>query len=43
VNETVRNDIIDVAKTMVGLEEKFIDLTFGLGEMEGMTAKNIRA
>ena len=39
----VRDDIIDVARTMVGLEEKFIDLAFGLGEIDGMTASEIRA
>src|SRR5262249_38992313 len=43
VNERVRDDIIDVAKTMVGLEEKFIELAFGLGEIEGMKAEDIRA
>jgi ribonucleoside-diphosphate reductase beta chain len=39
----VRDDIIDVAKTMVGLEERFVDLAFALGEVEGMTAAAIKA
>ena len=39
----VRDDIIDVAKTMVGLEESFVDLAFGLGWIEGMTADDIKA
>jgi len=39
----VRDDIIDVAKTMVGLEERFVDLAFGLGEIEGMKADHIKA
>lgn len=43
VTRAVRDDIIDVAKTMVGLEEKFIDLAFGLGRVEGMTPEEIRA
>jgi len=37
----VRDDIIDVAKTMVGLEERFIELAFGLGRIDGMTASDI--
>ena len=38
VTKAVRDDIIDVAKTMVQLEERFVDLAFGLGEIEGMKA-----
>ena len=43
VTRAVQDDIIDVAKTMVSLEERFIDLAFGLGEIEGMCAEDIRA
>jgi ribonucleoside-diphosphate reductase beta chain len=43
VTRTVRDDIVDVAKTMVSLEESFVDLAFGLGRIEGMTAEEIRA
>ncbi|WP_368744419.1 ribonucleotide-diphosphate reductase subunit beta [Desertibaculum subflavum] len=43
VTSAVRDDIVDVAKTMVGLEEKFIDLAFGIGKIEGMKAEEIRA
>src|SRR5665213_4349622 len=39
VTKSVRDDIIDVAKTMVGLEEKFVDMAFGLGKIEGMNAE----
>jgi ribonucleoside-diphosphate reductase beta chain len=39
----VRDDIIDVAKTMVQLEENFVDLAFGLGEIEGMGPNDIKA
>ena len=39
----VRDDIIDVAKTMVRLEEGFVDLAFGLGKIEGMTAHEIKS
>jgi len=43
VTKPVRDDIIDVAKTMVGLEEGFVDLAFGLGEIEGMSAADIKS
>ena len=43
VTPAVRDDIMDVARTMVGLEESFVDLAFGLGAIEGMTAQDIRA
>ena len=43
VTAAVRDDIIDVAKIMVGLEEGFVDLAFGLGPVEGMTAADIKA
>jgi ribonucleoside-diphosphate reductase beta chain len=42
VTKAVQDDIIDVAKTMVGLEEGFIDLAFGLGEVQGMTPGAIK-
>lgn len=38
----VRDDILDVAKTMVGLEERFIELAFALGPVQGMRAEDIR-
>ena len=38
VTSAVRDDIVDVAKTMVGLEERFVDLAFGLGNIEGMSS-----
>ena len=43
VTKAVRDDIIDVAKTMVGLEERFVDLAFGLGRVEGMSAADIKS
>ena len=43
VTRAVRDDIIDVAKTMVGLEERFIELAFSLGDVEGMRPVEIRA
>jgi ribonucleoside-diphosphate reductase beta chain len=32
-----------MASTMVGLEEDFIDLAFGMGDVQGMTADDIKA
>src|SRR6201985_331330 len=43
VTKSVREDIIDVAKTMVGLEERFVDLAFSLGEVQGMKASDIKS
>ena len=43
VTRAVADDIIDVAKTMVGLEEGFVDLAFGMGEIEGMSAADIKS
>ena len=42
VTAAVRDDIIDVAKTMVGLEERFIELAFSLGHIDGMTPEEIK-
>jgi ribonucleoside-diphosphate reductase beta chain len=41
--KAVRDDIMDVAKTMVGLEERFIDLAFSLGDVRGMTPADIKS
>jgi hypothetical protein len=38
---SVRNDIVDVAEMTVTLEEKFVDLTFVLGQIEGMKPEQI--
>ena len=43
VTRAVRDDIVDVAQIMVGLEYKFIDLAFSLGEVEGMSAADIKS
>jgi ribonucleoside-diphosphate reductase beta chain len=43
VTPAVRDDIVDVARTMVGLEERFIDLAFGLGDIDGMTPGDIKS
>ncbi len=43
VTRAVRDDIAEVARTMVGLEERFVDLAFGLGEIQGMTADDIKS
>ncbi len=43
VTRPVRDDILNVAKTMVSLEERFGDLAFGLGDIEGMRATDMSA
>ncbi|MEY3260361.1 MAG: hypothetical protein RIT46_1190, partial [Pseudomonadota bacterium] len=37
VTKSVADDIVDCCKHVVGLEDKFIDLAFEAGEVEGMT------
>ena len=43
VTKSVADDIIDCCKTVVGLEDKFIDLAFEMGPVEGMTPEDIKA
>ena len=40
---SVKDDIVDCCKTVVGLEEKFIDLAFEMGPVEGMTPDDIKS
>lgn len=42
ITKSVQDDIVDVAKTMVNLEEKFIDLAMELGDVEGMSLQDIK-
>src|ERR1700675_2672199 len=43
VTKSVANDIVDCCKTVVGLEDRFIDLAFEAGEVQGMTPTDIKA
>ncbi|HEX5379711.1 MAG TPA: ribonucleotide-diphosphate reductase subunit beta [Phenylobacterium sp.] len=43
VTKSVADDIIDCCKTVVGLEDKFIDLAFSAGDVQGMTPEDIKA
>ncbi|MCC5995635.1 MAG: ribonucleotide-diphosphate reductase subunit beta [Oceanicaulis sp.] len=40
---SVKDDIADCCKTVVALEDKFIELAFEAGEVEGMTPDDIKA
>src|SRR6266404_8349138 len=42
VTKAVAADIVDCCKTVVGLEDKFIDLAFEAGEVQGMTPADIK-
>lgn len=42
VTKAVADDIIDVGKTMVSLEDAFIDIAFEVGEVQGMTPQDIK-
>jgi ribonucleoside-diphosphate reductase beta chain len=39
----VKDDIMACCETVVGLEDKFIDLAFEMGPVQGMTAQDIKA
>jgi len=42
VTPSVADDIVDCCKTVVKLEDKFIDLAFEMGPVDGMTAEDIK-
>lgn len=42
LTSSVKDDIIDVAKTIVRLEDKFIELAFALGNVNGMTLEDMK-
>jgi ribonucleoside-diphosphate reductase beta chain len=43
VTKAVRDDIMDVAQKMVELEERFIELAFSLGDVQGMAPADIKS
>ena len=43
VTKAVADDIVDCCKHVVGLEDKFIDLAFEAGEVQGMTPDDIKS
>jgi ribonucleoside-diphosphate reductase beta chain len=43
VTKSVADDIVDCCKTVVGLEDKFIDLAFEAGDVQGMTPDDIKS
>lgn len=43
VTKSVADDIIDCCKTVVSMEDKFIDLAFEMGPVQGMTPDDIKA
>ncbi|KAF0173674.1 MAG: ribonucleotide-diphosphate reductase subunit beta [Hyphomonadaceae bacterium] len=43
LTKSVKDDIISCCETVVGLEDKFIDLAFEMGPVQGMTPEDIKA
>lgn len=41
-NDELKSQLYAIAENMVNLEDKFIDLCFGINEMEGMTKEEIK-
>jgi len=42
LTQSVKDDIVDCCKTVVGMEDKFIELAFGMGPVQGMTPEDIK-
>ncbi len=42
LTQSVKDDIVDCCKTVVGLEDNFIDLAFSMGPVNGMTREDIQ-
>ncbi|MGZ3370840.1 MAG: ribonucleotide-diphosphate reductase subunit beta, partial [Caulobacteraceae bacterium] len=42
VTKSVADDIVDCCKTVVGMEDKFIDLAFEMGPVQGMNPDDIK-
>lgn len=43
VTKAVADDIVDCCKTVVGMEDNFIDLAFEAGDIQGMTPDDIKS
>lgn len=42
MDKSLKDELIDIAKSIVMLEDRFIDLAFSTGEVEGMSPQNIK-
>ncbi|MFT3729472.1 MAG: ribonucleotide-diphosphate reductase subunit beta [Terricaulis sp.] len=42
LTQSVKDDIVDCCKTVVGIEDRFIDLAFEMGPVQGMTPEDIK-
>jgi len=43
LTQSVKDDIVDCCKTVVSLEDKFIELAFAMGPVNGMTPEDIQS
>jgi ribonucleoside-diphosphate reductase beta chain len=43
LTQNVKDDIVDCARTVVKLEDRFVDLAFEMGPIEGLSAAEIKA
>jgi ribonucleoside-diphosphate reductase beta chain len=42
LTQSVKDDIVDCCQTVVGMEDRFIDLAFEMGPVQGMTPEDIK-
>jgi ribonucleoside-diphosphate reductase beta chain len=43
LTQSVKDDIVECCRTVVGMEDRFIDLAFEMGPVQGMTPDDIKA
>lgn len=43
VNDEFKNEVYEMVRVAVALEDKVVDLAFGLGSVEGLTAKEVKS
>jgi ribonucleoside-diphosphate reductase beta chain len=43
LTQSVKDDIVECCRTVVGMEDRFIDLAFEMGPVQGMTPGDIKA
>src|SRR5262252_1023495 len=42
LSQPVKDDIVECARTVVTLEDRFVDLAFEMGPVEGLTANEVK-
>ena len=43
VNDEFKNEVYEMVRVAIALEDKVVDIAFGLGPVEGLTAKEVKS